>query len=75
MIGCDVVDCDTAPALVALRFRGQPGHSHVCKVHERIDREHADVTASAALTVNGCPWCPDGVPGGAVLGAWLPRLL
>lgn len=51
---CDVC---TVPALTALAFRDQPGHVHVCRVHERIDREHADVVASAALVAGQpCPW-------------------
>lgn len=53
---CDVRDC-TVPALVVLRFRAQPGHVHVCHVHERIDREHADVVASERLVAaQPCPW-------------------
>lgn len=74
MIGCDVIDC-TVPALVALRVEESPGHTHVCTVHERIDREFAAVTASTRVTAFGCPWCPGGVPGSAVLGAWTPKLL
>lgn len=75
MIHCDVVDCDSAPALVALRFDGSPGHTHVCAVHERRDREFGAVTSSTRVTTFGCPWCPGGIPGSHVLGAWTPRLL
>ena len=75
MIGCDWSDC-TVPALTALTFRAQPGHVHVCKVHESIDREHADVTRSAGLTVAGCPWCAGGKPSAAaIIGTAIPTPL
>lgn len=75
MIGCDWDDC-TVVALEALAFRSQLGHVHVCRVHERVDREHADVVRSAPLTVEGCPWCAGGKPDpSAVLGTATPTLL
>jgi hypothetical protein len=49
---CDVQDC-SATAAVALRFKGQTGHVHVCRVHEAIDREWCEVVESASLP---CPW-------------------
>lgn len=49
---CGVVGCEDT-AVIALRFRDMPGHVHVCRAHEAIDREFADVTESADLP---CPW-------------------
>lgn len=57
MTRCDFgTDCE-APATAVLWFRDQPGHVHVCAVHERIDREHADVTSSAVMVLSVCPVC------------------
>lgn len=50
---CDAEGC-TADAVVALMFRGMPGHVHVCARHEAIDREWGDVVASAPMP------CPEG---------------
>ncbi|MFJ4174003.1 hypothetical protein [Microbacterium sp. NPDC089696] len=52
-IPCDVVGC-TASAVVVLAFRGTPGHTHVCRPHELIDREYGDVVASGPLPCPGC---------------------
>lgn len=58
---CDVTNC-FVPAVVVLKFRGQPGHVHVCGPHEGIDREHADVVASAPLVAaQRCPWRCEGI--------------
>lgn len=49
---CSVTGCD-ADAVTALRFRDQPGHVHVCRADEAINREWAEVVESAPMP---CPW-------------------
>lgn len=64
---CDVMDC-VALALEALSFRDQEEtHAHVCWVHARYYREHADVVSSGRLVLHQpCPFCTSPTPAGVI---------
>lgn len=74
-----MTDCDfgagecASVATAMLRFRGQPGHVHVCPTHEGLDREYADVVDSAPMPMSVCPVV--GCAEVGRIGAGIPTLL
>lgn len=64
---CGAEGCD-ALATVALRFRDQIGHVHVCPADEALDREWCDVIESHPMP---CPWLCSEEP----IGSAIPTIL
>lgn len=63
---CSWEDCPRR-AVVAMRFRNQPGHVHECHAHAAELREWCDVTESAPLPCpfphgDGTTWTDDPTP-------------